>query len=187
MVINCLTALAFSIYILRFLSNFEAPLRDCMEPKYFIDIGSLMLAFTLLWTYLSFSQFLIIWAGNLKNEIPWYMTRAFGGWAPVAVCLIIFHFFTPFLLLLQRAVKRRVHVLGIVAGFLMILSLVDVYWLVVPSYEPSGPKIHLVDIFAVVGIGGVWVAAFFGQLKKLPLLPLHDPRFERALEHKHGD
>ena len=185
MVINCLTALAFSRGVLRFLSNDE-PLKDCVPAKDYVDLGSLMLAFTLLWTYMSFSQFLIIWAGNLKSEIPWYMTRAFGGWAPVGVFLILFHFFMPFLLLLQRAVKRRIHVLGLVAGWMMVLSFVDIYWLIAPSYEPAGPKIHLLDIFALLGIGGLWVAGFFMQLKKLPLLPAHDPRFERALERTHG-
>ena len=63
----------------------------------------------------------------------------------------------------------------------------DVYWLIVPSFQQSGPHIHLLDIFAVIGIGGVWVGAFMAQLKKLPLLPLHDPRFEGVLEHQHGD
>jgi hypothetical protein len=185
MVINLLTALAFSLVVLRSLSSSE-PLKDCVPVKDYVDLGSLMLAFTLLWTYMSFSQFLIIWAGNLKGEIPWYMTRAFGAWAPVAVGLILFHFFTPFLLLLQRAVKRRLQVLGLVAGWMMVLSFVDIYWLIVPSYEPAGPRIHLLDVFALAGIGGLWLAGFFGQLKKMPLLPLHDSRFEGALERRHG-
>jgi hypothetical protein len=185
MVINLVTALSFSLVVLRALSSDE-PLKDCVPAKDYVDLGSLLLAFILLWTYMSFSQFLIIWAGNLKGEIPWYMTRAFGGWAPVAVALILFHFFMPFLLLLQRAVKRRVQVLGLVAGWMMILSFVDIYWLIAPSYEPAGPRIHLVDIFSLVGIGGLWIAGFCTQLKKMPLLPLHDPRFEQALEHTHG-
>ena len=144
------------------------------QPKDYVDLGSLLLAFTsAVWTYMSFSQFLIIWAGNLKDEIPWYMTRAFGGWAPVAVALILFHFFMPFLLLLQRAVKRRVQVLGLVAGWMMVLSFVDIYWLIAPSYEPAGPADSPAGYFRprYSGIGGLWwVAGFFmGQLKKMPL------------------
>ena len=73
-----------------------------------------------------------------------------------------------------------------VAGMMVVLSLVDAYWLVVPAYE-AAPRVHLLDIFALVGIGGIWVGAYFWQLKKLPLLPLQDPRFEGALEHEHGD
>jgi hypothetical protein len=91
------------------------------------------------------------------------------------------------LLLLQRGVKRRLAVLSRVAVLLLVLTLVDIYWLLVPSYETLAPQFRLLDVFAVMGIGGVWLAAFLGQLKKLPLLPLHDPRFEGVLEHGHGD
>ncbi len=186
MVIGCLAAMSFSVVVLSRLSDSE-PLMDCVQPKRFLDIGNLMLAFVMLWTYLSFSQFLIIWSGNLRNEIPWYQQRVFGKWAPIAVTLLVLHFFVPFLLLLQRGVKRRLHVLSRVAVLLLVLTLVDIYWLLVPSYETLAPQFRLLDLFAVLGIGGVWLAAFLGQLKKLPLLPLHDPRFEGVLEHGHGD
>ena len=186
MVIMALAALSFSIFVLRSLSN-DAPLKDCVAPKDYNDLGNLVLAFTLLWTYMSFSQFLIIWAGNLKDEIPWYMTRAFGKWAGVAVVLLLFHFFVPFFVLLHRRVKRRLSTLSLVAGWMLVLTLVDVYWLVVPAYERNAPEFRLMDVFAVVGLGGLWLAAFYAQLKKLPLLPLHDPRFEGLLEHQHGD
>lgn len=186
MVIMALAALSFSIFVLRTLSN-DAPLKDCVAPKDYNDLGNLVLAFTLLWTYMSFSQFLIIWAGNLKEEIPWYMTRAFGRWAGVAVVLLLFHFFVPFFVLLHRRVKRRLSTLSLVAGWMLALTLVDVYWLIAPAYERSAPEFRLMDVFAVIGLGGLWLAAFYGQLKKLPLLPLHDPRFEGVLEHQHGD
>jgi hypothetical protein len=146
-----------------------------------------MLAFVMLWAYLSFSQFLIIWSGNIKDEIPWYKARAFGGWGAVAVVLIVLHFALPFLLLLQRGVKRRLQMLSFVAGMLMVLSAIDVYWLVAPAYETSGPRPSPQDLFAVVGIGGLWLGAYFSELKKWPLLPQHDPRFEGVLEHEHGD
>jgi hypothetical protein len=186
MVIGCLAAMSFSVVVLSRLSESE-PLKDCVLPKRFLDVGNLMLAFVMLWMYMSFSQFLIIWSGNLRNEIPWYQQRVFGKWAPIAVTLLVLHFFVPFLLLLQRGVKRRLAVLSRVAVLLLVLTLVDIYWLLVPSYETLAPQFRLLDVFAVMGIGGVWLAAFLGQLKKLPLLPLHDPRFEGVLEHGHGD
>jgi len=186
MVISALTAMSFVVFVLRKLSGQE-PIAQAVTPSQFNDLGNLMLAFVMLWAYLSFSQFLIIWAGDIKDEIPWYMSRAFGGWAAVAVVLIVLHFALPFLLLLQRGVKRRLQVLSLVAGMLIVLSLVDVFWLVAPAYETAGPRVNPLDITAVVGIGGLWIAAFFWQLKKWPLLPVHDPRFEGALQHEHGD
>jgi hypothetical protein len=185
MVVAALTAMSFVVFVLRKLSGQE-PIAHAVTASQFNDLGNLMLAFVMLWAYLSFSQFLIIWAGNIKDEIPWYTARAFGGWGVIAVILIVLHFALPFLLLLQRGVKRRLQTLSLVAGMLIVLSLVDVYWLVAPAYETSGPSPSLMDVFAVVGIGGVWLAAFISELKKRPLLPQHDPRFEGVLEHEHG-
>jgi hypothetical protein len=188
MIVEALVAMAFVIFVLRLLSDKE-PLKNVVTASQFNDLGNLMLAFVMLWAYMSFSQFLIIWAGNLKDEIPWYMARAFGGWGPLAVFRIVMHFAVPFLLLLQRGVKRRLHLLSIVTGMLVVLTLVDVYWLVVPAFasERKSPQLHVSDFLAVIGIGGVWVGTYIWQLKKMPLLPLHDPRFEGALQHEHGD
>jgi hypothetical protein len=189
MSIGLLTGMAFSVVVLRRLFDYE-PLKNSVEPKRFIDMGNLMLTFLILLTYTSFSQFLIIWSGNLKNEIPWYMVRAFGGWGVVGAMLLLFHFFIPFFLLLQRKIKGRLRTLAMVSAWFLVISLLDVYWIVVPAYEQSGPHFRFLDVCAVIGIGGLWVAAFFGQLKKFPLLPLHDSRFEgvkSVMEHQHGD
>jgi len=187
MMVGTLLAMSFVIFMLRMLSDSEPILRESVTPNQFNDLGNLMLAFVMLWAYLSFSQFLIIWSGDIKDEIPWYMSRAHGEWGALAAVLIVLHFAVPFFLLLQRGVTRRLRRLSVVAGLLILLSLVDVYWLVVPAYETIGPRLHLLDVFAVIGVGGFWVAAFFWQLQKMPLLPRHDPRFEGALQHEHGD
>jgi hypothetical protein len=188
MIVAALVAMAFVIFVLRLLSDNE-PLKNVVTASQFNDLGNLMLAFVMLWAYMSFSQFLIIWAGNLKDEIPWYVSRAFGGWGALAVFLIVMHFAIPFLLLLQRGVKRRLRLLSIVTGWLVGLTLVDVYWLIVPAFadERNRPHLHVSDFLAVIGIGGIWVGTYIWQLKKMPLLPLHDPRFEGALQHEHGD
>jgi hypothetical protein len=191
MIVGALTAMSFIVFVLRRLvdDGRGKEIREKVTPGQFNDLGNLMLAFTMLWAYLSFSQFLIIWAGNIKDEIPWYITRAFGSWGKLAVVLIVLHFALPFLLLLQRNIKRRVHRLSVVAGLLLILSVVDVYWLMVPAYEKDGPHVGSLvwDIFYLVVIGIIWIATYFWQLGKMPLLPLHDPRFEGELQHEHGD
>jgi membrane protein YdbS with pleckstrin-like domain len=187
-IVGVLTALSFMLFNLRRHSN-EEPYRDLITPQMYNDLGNLMLAFTMLWAYLNFSQYLIIYAGNIKDEIPWYMARAKGPWATIALVLIVLHFALPFLLLLQRNVKRRVERLGRVAGMMLVLSMVDVYWLIAPAYEPEhiviGPL--LLDLVFLAVIGAIWLSVFFWQVKKMPLLPLHDPRFEGELLHEHGD
>jgi hypothetical protein len=188
MVISLLSAVAFSVIMLRMLDSYQ-PLHDSYDPKRLNDIGNFMLVFTLLWTYMSFSQFLIIWSGNLKQEIPWYKTRAFTSWGYIAAALLILHFFVPFFILLQRRVKRRLERLSVLAFWMLFISLIDVYWLIVPAFpnQHAGPRVSPVDLCAFAGIGGAWVFAYMWQLKKMPLLPLHDPRFEAVLEHSHGD
>lgn len=186
MIVGALGGMSFVIFVLRMLSGHE-PVKSFVTASQFNDLGNLLLAFVMLWAYLSFSQFIIIWAGNLKNEAPWYMTRAFGGWALVAVFLILLHFAVPFLLLLQRPMKRNLGALSMISGMLIVLSSLDVYWLIMPSFDSDGPHLHATDFLALIGIGGLWVGTFFWQLRKWPMLPQHDPRFEGALQHEHGD
>ena len=175
-VIFLMLGYTFSIMTFSRLAKSE-PLASALDPSRYLDVGNLLLAFTILWTYLSFSQFLIIWAGNMKDEIPFYTTRAFGGWGVVGALLLVLHFFVPFFLLLQRSVKRKLPRLAKVALWQFSLELVDLYWLIAPSYQD---KPHFADfgiLFAVLGLGGIFVGIFYAQLKRLPVLPLHDPRF----------
>jgi len=182
MVTEALAAMAFVTLAVILISK-QKPLNDLVSPRVLNDYGNLLLTFTMLWAYLSFSQYLIIWAGNLKDEIPWYMSRARGGWAWVALALIIFHFAVPFLLLLSRLVTRRSRLLGWVAAGLIVMSSVDIFWLTAPAFEHAGPEFHLTDWLAILGIGGLWLWRFTSQLKGRPLLPLHDPRLKEIMQH----
>ncbi len=171
-----LGAMAFVICALTLLSD-RKPLSDVLSPGHFHDLGNLLLTFVILWAYLSFSQYLIIWSGNLQDEVRWYVSRATGGWGGLALFLIVFHFALPFLVLLSRDVKQRMQVLTGVAAALIVLCWVDLFWIVVPAFEAKGPRLHWMDLAAPVGVGGIWIAWYIRQLKKGPLLPLHDPRF----------
>src|SRR5208282_2963057 len=182
MVTQALAAMALVTLTVILLSR-EKSIAELTPPSVLNDYGNLLLTFTMLWAYLSFSQFLIIWAGNMREEIPWYLTRAQGGWTAVAVVLIIFHFAVPFLLLLNRFVKRRAQVLAAVAAGLLVMGLVDIYWLTVPAFEQTGPELHVTDGLAILGIGGLWLWRFATQLKALPLLPLNDPRRKGSIHH----
>ena len=179
-----LVALAFVIGIVYFLSR-RPPLSELIAPSVFQDLGNLLLAFVMLWAYLSFSQFLLIWVENLTKEIPWYLHRMAGGWGGIATSLIVLQFALPFLLLLSRAVKRKAATLAGVALLVALMHWVELIWFVAPTFHPTGFTIHWTTVLAPIGIGGVWFSAFLWQLEKQSLLPFRDPRFVAILE-EHG-
>jgi uncharacterized membrane protein YidH (DUF202 family) len=185
MVNQGLSALAFTIATLVLLSRIE-PMSRVVEPAHLHDLGKLMLAFVMLWAYLTFSQFLIVWSANLPEEIPWYLTRMQGGWGYVSAGLVIFHLFVPFLLLLNRDLKRQGPLLVAVACWIIVMRLVDLFWLIGPLHGEGPLRVHWADLAAPVGIGGVWVAVFIRQLRSRALLPLGEPYLKSALEHRHG-
>jgi len=183
MVSHGLVALAFVTAIVYFLSRQE-PLSAVISPSVFHDLGNLLLAFVMLWAYLSFSQFLLIWVENLTKEIPWYLHRMAGGWGGIAVSLIVLQFALPFLLLLSRTVKRKAATLCGVALLIMVMHLIELFWFVAPTFYPTGVSLHWTLVLAPIGIGGVWFSAFVWQLKQQSLLPLRDPRFVAILEEQ---
>ncbi|HEY4360023.1 MAG TPA: hypothetical protein VGN17_03600 [Bryobacteraceae bacterium] len=171
-----LEAFALVIALVIVLSQME-PLRHHVTPQHLHDLGNMMFAFTVLWAYLAFSQYLIIWAGNLPEEIPWYVRRLGQGWGAVAVIIVLFHFCVPFLLLLQRDIKRHARRLFRVCMLLIVVRLIDVYWVVKPSFEN---RIHVqwTDFVTPLSVGGLWLALFFWQLNRTELVPIKDPRLE---------
>jgi hypothetical protein len=163
------------------------PLSDLCGPEVFNDLGSLLLAFVMLWAYMSFSQYLIIWMGNLAEEVPWYIERSYGGWRAVAGALMVFHFFVPFFFLLVRDNKRDPARLARVALWVVALQFVNDVWLIVPGFPGPHWAILLALVPAALGVGGLWVAWYAWLLKSRPLVPLHDPMLAEALaRHNHG-
>jgi len=146
-----------------------------------------MLAFVMLWAYFSFSQFLIIWAGNLPEEIPFYIKRLQHGWEFVSAIIVVGHFALPFCLLLSASLKRRPGALAAVAWFIIGIRLVDLIWLVAPEFNQSGMPVSLANVGIPVGLAGVWVFLFARELRKHPLVPVNDPEFKDMLAHaEHG-
>jgi hypothetical protein len=185
-----LSALAFTIAVLALIAPTGA-FAGRLTPRHFHDLGKLMLAFVMLWAYLSFSQFLIIWSGNLPEEIPWYVDRVRGGWGALAILLVLGHFALPFLLLLSRDLKRHSGLLANVAIFVIVMRLVDLIWLVAPTFshaaEPGarfGLMPHWMDVVIPIGLAGVWVFLFARQLRSRSLLPTNDPYFKEIFAHE---
>jgi hypothetical protein len=171
---NALTAFALVIPMAALLSE-HPPVEGLISSDQLSDLGKLMLAFVMLWAYFQFSQFLITWSGNLPEEITWYLARTRGGWQWIAIALVVFHFALPFVLLLSRRLKRRAASIAYVALFVVAMRFVDVFWLVTPAWEPSRLTVHLLDLAAVLAVGGIWIWLFIRQLEGHPLLPLRDP------------
>ena len=172
-----LSAFAFVIPVLLLLSD-RPPLSEIISADLFHDLGKLLLAFIMLWAYFSFSQLLIIWSGNLPEEIPWYLNRLHGGWQWIGVGQIVLHFALPFLVLLSRDLKRNGRLLALLAVAVVGMRFVDLYWLVTPSFEPGHLSVHVLDLLTLVGVGGVWLATFLWQLQGRPLMPLKDPALQ---------
>lgn len=187
-----LSCFCFVVVILAYLSD-KAPLNRVLGKRHFHDIGKLMLALVMVWAYFNFSQFLIIWAGNIPEETGWFLTRMKGGWGWIGVLLIFFHFAFPFLVLLQQDFKRRAKWLATLAIFILVMRLLDMAYLISPSpridthgLEQGAFIISWLDFVAPVAVGGIWLWWFFGELMKRPLVPAKDPFFEKAIEHGKG-
>lgn len=174
-----LLAMAFAI-VVAFVLWRQGEMGAVFSRPHLIDLGNLLLAFVMLFAYFSYSQLVIIWAGNLPEEIRWYLPRIEGGWSSIAAFLAVFHFAVPFVLLLSRRTKGRLSTLAAVAGAIVIARLVDVFFLVGPNFYPQ-VRVHWMDLAALVGVGGLWLGVFCWQLGRWPFLPLHDPELEAAL------
>jgi len=175
------------------------PMSAIMKPSNFHDYGKLTLAFVMFWAYFQFSQYLLVYAANLREEIPWVLTRINNGWQYLALFLVVFQFAVPFSLLLSRELKRTPRRLVRLAIWLLIVRVVDTFMLVSPEFDSSGmnlrtlPGEHVsmlfvnwIDFVAPVAIGGIWVWMFFTQLRQRPLLPVGDPYLASALESTGG-
>ena len=184
-----LSALAFVIAIVASLSK-EEPLKRIVAPLHFHDLGKLLLALVMLWAYFAFSQFLIVWSGNLPEEIGWYVHRTRGMWGAIALTIIILHFAAPFLFLLSRGLKRDPQKLVIVALLVLVMRYVDLMWMLIPAFSAGHSHFGFVDIVmsivSPVALGGLWLAMFIWQLDKRSLIPINDPQYESVLEQAHA-
>lgn len=187
-----LSCYCFVVTILAFLSD-KAPLNRVLGKRHFHDLGKLMLALVMVWTYFNFVHFLIIWSANIPEETEWFLVRMKGGWGWIGVILILLHFGFPFLVLLQQDFKRRAKWLASIAIFILVLRIVDMFYLIGPNPRINGGEavqgafiISWLDLVGPIAVGGIWLWWFFSELGKRPLMPVKDPFFENAIEHGKG-
>jgi hypothetical protein len=188
-----LAALAFTIVVSTYLVKRE-PMATLLRPHHFHDLGKLMFAFVMLWAYFNFSQFMLTYAANLIEEIPYFITRMTHGWEYLAIFLVVFHFAVPWLLLLSRQIKRTPERLVIIAAWILFVRYADIYMLVSPEFASTGENMHLLageheghffvhwlDVAAPLAIGGLWLWMFFTELRKRPMLAVGDPYLRESL------
>jgi hypothetical protein len=173
-----LTTLCFMAILTHRISH-QKPLAGEVTHQQFHDIGNLIFAFTIFWTYLNIAQYLIIWSGNMPEEDVFFMDRSHSGWPGVSLILAVFHFAIPFLLLLNKAVKRHSRFLAEVAGLLIVMRFVDLYWLVTPTFHEAVSYRWIIFVMPFA-LGGLWLTVFLHMLKRHPLLPDKDGRFVRV-------
>lgn len=178
-----LSAICFAVVVERILVRYK-PMSEMLRPDFVQDHGKLMLAFVMVWAYFGFSQWLIIWAGNLPEEITWYMKRLNGGWGSIGLFLAVFHFAVPFVLLLSRPFKRDVTRLVWLAIWLILMRYLDLFWNIEPNFSAS-LSVTWADFVVPVAMGGLWLWYFFRNLGSLPLLPAYDLDAKEVLEPAH--
>ncbi len=178
-----LSAMCFAVVVERILFDYK-PMSEMLKPDFVHDHGKWILTFVMVWAYFNYSQWLIIWAGNLPAEITYYLRRLNGGWGYVGLFIVIFHFAVPFALLLSRPFKRNIRKLVWLAVWLMFMRYLDLFWIIEPNFSRTfilTPE----DVVVPVAIGGFWLAYFFHNLGALPLLPAYDPSAGEVLEPAH--
>ena len=161
------------------------PFVKVYSSERFHDLGTLSFAMVLLWAYTQFSQYLIIWSGNLNEETPWVHVRTSESWRSLAYGLVVFHFAVPFFLMLFRKHKEHAQILAGIAGLLVAMRFLDLFWYIGPAFEPKGLSIHWIDLVMPCAFGGFWVALFLQGFKNRPFVTDQDLELSGSLQHAH--
>jgi uncharacterized membrane protein YidH (DUF202 family) len=162
-------------------------LQDVVSDEHYHAMGKLMFAFVVFWGYIAFSQYFLYWYANITEETRFYILRNTGGWWYMSLILVVGHFFIPFLLLLRRAVKKSPRLLCAFAVWVLVMHMIDMYWIVIPERGPSLgeslliPGAFLLDALAFIGIGSMLTYLFLRQLGSDSLYPCRDPRLEESI------
>jgi hypothetical protein len=177
---------AFALVVLAILSR-QAPLAEIVSPKALNDLGNLLLAFVVVWTYMVWFQYMLIWIANLPLDVVWYKPRLTNGWQWVTLSLLLFHFALPFVLLLFRAVKQNLPLVMSICCLVLLMQLVFMYYQVLPAFDAPALAEHWMDFIAPLALGGLWLAFFVSRLRARPLLPAHDFNKDSAVHLRRSD
>jgi hypothetical protein len=156
-------------------------LSNSITVEHFHDLGKWLFAMTVFWAYIAVSQYLLIWYANLPEETIFFRNRMVGSWKAVSEVILFGRFVLPFLVLIFRATKRNLTLLGIVAGWTVAMHFVDMYWLIMPNFSKTGMAPSWMDFGTLAGVAGVLGLAFWLRLRKKALVPIGDLRFQQGM------
>lgn len=156
-------------------------LPSVVTPEHYHDLGKMLFAFVVFWAYIAFSQYMLIWYGNIPEETGWYLKRQTGDWAWVSLVLLFGHFIIPFLVLISRFVKRRPVLLALTGVYMVVMTWIDIYWLVIPEFSPGVARFGLIDVLCFLGLTGVYSVGLAFGLRRHSLIPEQDPRLRESL------
>lgn len=167
--------------IVGILLNHTGKLSSIITTEHYHDLGKLLFAFAVFWSYIAFSQYFLYWYANIPEETMWFKHRLHGNWRQLTFLLALGHFVVPFFFLMTRKTKRNLNTLLVAALWMLMVHFIDLYWLVMPTFLKSGYEFSLLDLFSFVGIGGLFVSIFSGRMIAKPLVPVGDPRLQESL------
>ncbi len=183
---QAITAWAFAIFTAVFLASRNEDYDRLLTPKRLQDLGNLLMATTMFWAYTHVSQLIIQWSNNVTDTNTWYVLRLGPQWLGLSAFMLFFGFFAPFMILFSRWVKRKRRALTLVAGWALLVQLINVYWFVVPTFHRAGAQVTVVDILLLIGMGGIWLAVAARALSGRQVLPVNDPRLVKVMAEHHA-
>ena len=161
-------------------------LKTSVNTEHFHDMGKLLFGHNIFWTYIAFSQFMLIWYANIPEETLFFLHRGEGLWKTISLSLPWLHFVAPFLFLMSHNIKRRPALLATGAALLLTMCYVDIYWLIQPNFHQNGPHFGISDVGSLLAVGGFYLFFLIHNLRQAPLIPVGDPRLNDCLSYDNG-
>ena len=180
---SLLSILAFVTLLVAFMRHFGI-LQAEVTIEHFHDLGKLLFAFTVFWSYIAFSQYFLIWYGDIPEETIWYRHRWENGWKYVSIAIVLGHFVIPFLVLLSRVPKRNVAIMTMMSVWILVVHGMDLYWVIIPNFQHHFHiSVSEILIFAAAftGVGGIFLFSFWKKFSSQPVIPVNDPKLRESI------
>ncbi|MFH2036912.1 MAG: hypothetical protein ABIJ45_10955 [Candidatus Zixiibacteriota bacterium] len=176
-----LAMLSLTVFIIIRLQS-QGVLTNEITGEHFHDLGKLMFAFTIFWGYMAFSQYFLMWYGNIPEETVWFLHRWEGSWRTVTFLIVFGHFCLPFFVLFPQTIKRNKTIMSIIAIWILLMRWVDLHWIIMPTLYHHGVHLSWIDGVTMIGMGGIFLFLFWRIFAAHPIIPVQDPHLKKSIE-----